>query len=349
MAISVVSGKGKYVLPTLFTILIGAAAFRIILAVKPAISQEPFPMLGIATSDAILVLLGLSVPVLLVEYYLFAVPLAIMFLFANRLVKAASYDMDIMNIGPSFEGRHMIRRAAAPALFSVASSEMFREVVSNYLSFGPLEYDFLGEASISLMGALLFMPVALLIFTPTWVLNDSGIVTHLKENKLEVRQCPDTQGVGRWVSSIFVGYALIAFPISMFMTYFYTPYIAGGTTPQLMEFLGALTLVVGLPLFVMAFIIPVVGLNEVLQGRIRKRMARVAIRLGGTVVQKETIAKTTRLRSEGILTEPEAKEIISTAKLVNLEKKAKLEEKEISSRNAMKADANRKSKRSKRK
>jgi hypothetical protein len=268
-------------------------------------------------------------PILAVEYYLFAIPLASVFLFANRAVKAASYEMNIMNIGPVFGGRHMVRRAAAPALFSVASSTMLRDVVRVYLGIADFPGDALmSQAALSLMSALIFMPIALLIFMPTWVLNDSGIVTHLKSSKLEVRQCPDTQGVGRWVSSIFGGYAMIAFPITMFTTYIYNPYVISHVVPTVPNLLGALTLVFGVPLFVMAFIVPVIVVNEHSQDKIRRKMGRLAIRLGATTIEKETIKKTTRVSSEGILAEEGGKEILTSAKTVDFEKKMKIEEQE---------------------
>lgn len=326
-----VLSKGRYVLPALFCLVIGGSALQIIYLVTVGLpSGSTMSIMGLTMPSFIVLLLGISLPVLFAEYFLFAVPIASMFLFVNRAVKAASYEMNIMNIGPVFAGRHIIRRAAAPALFSVASASMLREVIAGYLAIGPFpESPFLGEAALSLMSALIFMPIALLIFMPTWVLNDSGIVTHLKTSKLEVRQCPDTQGVGRWVSNIFGGYALIAFPITMFTTYIYGPYFAADVVPTLPELLGALTLVVGVPLFVMAFIVPVVVVNEHSQDRIRRKMGHLAIKLGATVVEKEAIKKTTRVSTEGILAESAGKEIVSSAKTVDLEKKLKLERQEI--------------------
>jgi hypothetical protein len=325
-----VNTKGRYFLPALYCLIIGGFALQVILLTTSSLPPgSVLSVMGMPTENFILLLLGISLPILAVEYYLFAIPLASMFLFANRAVKAASYEMNIMNIGPVFGGRHMIRRAAAPALFSVASSTMLREVVRGYLGIAEFpEGAFMSQAALSLMSALIFMPIALLIFMPTWVLNDSGIVTHLKSSKMEVRQCPDTQGVGRWVSSIFSGYALIAFPITMFTTYIYNPYVLSGVVPTVPNLLGALTLVFGVPLFVMAFIVPVIVVNEHSQDKIRRKMGHLAIKLGATVVEKEAIRKTTRVSSEGILAEEGGKEILTSAKTIDLEKKMKIEEQE---------------------
>lgn len=325
-----VNTKGRYFLPSLFCLVVGGLALQvIIIATSPLPPGSVATVMGMPTQTFIFVLLGISLPILAVEYYLFAVPVASLFLFVNRAVKAASYEMNIMNIGPMFGGRHMIRRAAAPALFSVASSTMLSEVIRGFLGIAAFpDTQLMDLAALSLMSALVVMPFALLIFMPTWVLNDSGIVTHLKTSKLDVRQCPDTQGVGRWVSSIFGGYALIAFPISMFTRFIYNPFIASGSIPDLVTLLQALTVVFGVPLFVMAFIVPVIVVNEHSQDRIRRSIGRLAIKLGATTVEKETIKKTTRVSGEGILAEEGGREIVTSAKTIDLEKKMKIEEQE---------------------
>lgn len=332
------ASKTRYATALLYFIVIGGTAAFIIWDQTSQLSPTSIPVMSIQwrVSDFILILLGASIPILFLEYYLFAIPIAMLFLFGNRIVRAASYEMNIMNIGSVFDGRHMIRRTAAPALFSIASSDMFRGQVAGYvfpnqtLVAGTIEY-----ATVSLMGALLVMPLALLIFMPTWVLNDTGIVTHLKENKLAIRQCPDTQGVGRWVSNIFGGFALIAFPLTMFQNHV-LPHILDGSLFDMGQngaiILNAFLLILGLPLFVMAFILPVVMFNERSQVRIRTRMAAFATKLGSTIVRKERIEKAKRITQDGILTEEGGQVIVSTAKTMNI---AKVDREVVTSRKAI--------------
>lgn len=314
--------------PILYFIIIGGvAAFLIWDTTNILPPSDVLFFQGARISDIILILLILSIPILIVEYYLFAIPVAGIFLVVNRVIKAASYEMNIMNIGRVFQGKHMIRRAAAPALFAIASSDMLREWILQFvfpgigsvseLTVGSMEY-----AVLSLMGALLFLPVSLFIFMPTWLLNDSGIVTHLKADKKEIRQCPDTQGVGRWISGIFGGYALIAFPLTMMETHV-LPHILAGTLFQGSNLLNALLLVMGLPLFVMAFILPVIMFNERSQIRVRTKMASVANWLGAGIVRREKMEKAKRIVREGILTEEGGSEIVSTAKTIDIKKTKK--------------------------
>ncbi len=324
------ASKTRYATPALFFIVIGGtAAFIIWFVTSSAPPTEIMGIPDIQISTVILLALVASIPITFLEYFLLAVPVAFIFLFGNRILKAASYEMNIMNIGRIFSGRHMIRRTAAPALFAVAWSDfpIVRDFVERWVFIvTPTGYDYLHEASLSLMCALIFMPVALFLFMPTWVLNDSGIVTHLKENKLEIRQCPDTQGVGRWLSGIFGGYALIAYPMTMFTTHLYLPYFSKGAWPSEVELLNALLLIAGLPLFVMAFIIPVVAFNERSQAKIRVRIAKFASSLGATIVRRTKVEKAQRIVREGILTEEAGKVIVSTAKTAPLRVQ---EEKEV--------------------
>ncbi len=316
------ASKARWISPLMFFVVIGGAAAFIIYYATNIVSTSDVMIGGIqlSLSEFILILLVSSIPILFIEYRLFAVPIAAGLLFVNRTIKAASYEMNIMNIGRRFSGRHIIRRAAAPALFSVAFSDMLRIYIAPLAFSGEVIPGTLDDAVLSLMSALVFMPVALLIFMPTWVLNDSGIVTHLKESRLEVRQCPDTQGVGRWISGIFGGYALISFPITMFTTHLWTPYLSVGDFPQGQELINILLLIAGLPMFVMAFIIPVITYNERSQTRIRRSISNIATKLGATIIRKERIEKAQRIVREGILTEEAGKEIVSTAKIMSFQK-----------------------------
>jgi hypothetical protein len=251
----------------------------------------------------------LAIPILFLEYYLFAVPIAVLILLMTKVVKSKRYELNIMNISAHFGGPQMVRRAALPALFSVAFASMFREplqdwVFGAYTPVGPIEPFF--EIVVSLMSALLMMPIALLLFMPTWVLNDAGVVTHLKSDNMDLRQCPDTQGVGRWISNMLGGYAILAFPITMFLVHFYNPLLVpllegtiNLTIPAeanlfVFEAIVGFLWTLGLPFFVMAFIIPVIAFNEAMQSRSTMRILKITKRLGAKIVRRERIQEIKR-------------------------------------------------------
>jgi hypothetical protein len=258
----------------------------------------------------ILFIIVLAIPILFLEYYIFAVPLAAVILVFTKVVKTAKYELNIMNISSNFGGTQMVRRAALPALFSVAFAGMFRAPLRDFV-FGsnftpPPEIAAFFPIVVTLMSALLFMPIALLLFMPTWVLNDAGVVTHLKSDRMNLRQCPDTQGVGRWISNMLGGYAILAFPITMFINHFYEPIILpilDGTLnvaiPEVANEVVFKAIVgflwtLGLPFFVMAFVIPVIAFNEAMQARSTIRILKLARRLGATIVRRERIEEIKR-------------------------------------------------------
>ncbi|MFW9799005.1 MAG: hypothetical protein ACFFD9_01075 [Candidatus Thorarchaeota archaeon] len=331
------SGKVRYALPALFfAVGVWGAVQLIVDVTSDAAVSDILSVWGGSAYEDVLFVIALGLPILLLEYMGLAVPLAILLLVMARAFKSASYEMNVMNIGSEFGGIRMIRRAVAPALFSVSTSAFLHGWIrSNWFSpTATLDsmQQVMFDIALSLIAALVFLVVALPLFTPTWVLNDAGIVTHLKSDKMKVRQCPDTQGVGRWVGNILGGYALIAFPIAMFITQFWEPYFVEPFRPLTSDnLLISFLWILGLPLLVMAFIMPVVVLNEAYQMKIRRRLTRIAVRLGATAVRKPRIEKVEkpellmkRRRKKGvpgILESQEVVEIMTSAKGVKTYKR----------------------------
>jgi hypothetical protein len=293
-------GRSKYFFPTIFAIVGIASTILSIYWVTKDFPSLSFIPGGTLYTD-ILIVLSVAIPVIVLEYFIVAIPMAALVLVVHRLIKAAAFDTDIMHIGTNFGAVRILRRAALPALFSVSTAGLVRGILSRYLFVDPSsisnQLKFLYPIGTTLMGALIMMPIALALFMPTWILNDAGIVTHLKQGQLEVRQCPDTEGVGKWFSSMLGGYSILAFPITMFMEHFFYPYIIEGsnpyypstsvfTTPIFISFLWT----AGIPLLVMSFVIPVVILNEVAQQKAVNIIKRVAKPLGASEVHRPVIA-----------------------------------------------------------
>jgi hypothetical protein len=289
-------GKARFVFPFLFAaggIALGLFAMYRVTSLAP--SFEFFPWIAGNLFTDILIILGIAIPVIAIEYFIIALPLAALFLLGSRLVKSATYNFSIMDIGTEFGGYRMLRRSVAPALFSLSTSGLVIGLIEGLIvgSLPPLppESEFWVGLSVTLMGALVIMPIAVALFIPTWVLNDAGIVTHLKEGQLDVRQCPDTEGVGRWYSSMLSGYSLFAFPIAMISAHFIRPFIIEGIEPFPELLLISFLWTIGIPLVVMAFIVPVVFLNEVAQRRSVGFIQRFARGLAASEVEKPIISR----------------------------------------------------------
>jgi hypothetical protein len=289
-------GKTRFLFPFLFSVGGIAASLYVFYQVTALIPAfEFFPWVAGSLFTDITIILGIAIPVIAIEYFIVIIPLAALFLLGSRMIKSATYNFSIMDIGQDFGGYRMLRRSVAPALFSISSSGFIIGLLEGLLidSFPPLPPEdlYLISLSATLMGALVIMPIALALFVPTWILNDAGIVTHLKEGQLNVRQCPDTEGVGRWYSSMLGGYSLFSFPIAMASAHFVTPFIINGVEPTLERILFSSLWTIGIPLLVMAFIIPVVFLNEGAQRRSVGFIQRFARGLAASEVSKPVIAR----------------------------------------------------------
>ncbi|MFW9845588.1 MAG: hypothetical protein ACFFD6_02485 [Candidatus Thorarchaeota archaeon] len=333
----------RYLLPV-FLFLLGAwYAYEMITDVTSTIMPiASVDVMSIHWPVDISFILVIAIPALLIEYALIAVPAAGLLLLYASIVRSASYEMNIMNIGTEFGGVRMVRRAVAPALFSLSSSGILKGPIENYL-FGsnptiPVGMEISYNFALALMAGLLFLPISLAFFMPTWVLNDSGIVTHLKDDKLNIRQCPDTQGVGRWIGNVLGGFAIIAYPISAFTNYFWERFFVEPYVEMTIDALSrSLFWTVGLPFLVMAFVLPVIAANELNQKRLRRQISGIATKMGATVVLKPQIekidsekafaAKKRVIKKEGILETSEVAEIITSAKGIKKPKSNKKKKK----------------------
>ena len=289
-------GKSRFVFPFLFSAGGIAAALYILYQVTSIIpSFEFFPFIAGSLFTDITIILGVAIPIIAIEYFIIALPLAALFLLGSRMIKSTTYNFSIMDIGKDFGGYRMIRRSVAPALFSVSSSGLvvglLEGIIVDAFSFLLPDQRYLVSLSATLMGALIIMPIALALFMPTWILNDAGIVTHLKEGQLDVRQCPDTEGVGRWYSSMLGGYSLFAFPIAMVSAHFVRPFIIENLPPTPELLLISTLWTIGIPFLVVAFILPVVFLNEAAQRRSVGFIQRFARGLAAKEVERPVISR----------------------------------------------------------
>ncbi|TFH08589.1 MAG: hypothetical protein E4H14_06155 [Candidatus Thorarchaeota archaeon] len=285
-------GRSRFLLPILFSIV--GIAITILAIYRVTIDQtatDYFPFIEGSLYSDIVFVLSAAIPIIALEYFIVAIPLAILFLIGNSFIKAAAYETNIMKIGESFGGIRMIRRAAAPALFSASTAGILSGFFLDLLIIPPATPSFLYRLSGTLMASLLIMPVALALFMPTWILNDAGIVNHLRKGQLDVRQCPHTEGVGRWYSSMLGGYSILAFPIAMFSINFLQPFLLTSILPSPEEIIINLIWIIGFPMLIMAFIVPVILLNEIAGRKAGGFVQGFVKRIGADVVVRSQISR----------------------------------------------------------
>ncbi|RDE11962.1 MAG: hypothetical protein C4K47_09025 [Candidatus Thorarchaeota archaeon] len=275
------------------TVLVVNGMSERLFAAKPGYNLLPV-VAGPTPSDARTLLL-VVIPLYLVEFLILTVPLACLMLVANRLVKTTAYTQSVMTLGTRFGGFRMTRRAVVPAMFALSSGDLLLSFVNNW----PFQSDStitgvlattVLDPLLSLLSSMVVLPVALAILMPTWALDDSGIVSHLKPKQLENRRPPDTEGVGRWYNSYIGGFALLGYPITMFFRYFYRPFFLMAQPMTAPNIALSVFTTIGLPLLIMSFVMPVIILNELTLGWTTNIVRRLARRLGAREVQIERIA-----------------------------------------------------------
>jgi hypothetical protein len=248
------------------------------------VAQDVAWLLGIVPLAGILV------------YIILGVPFAAIILLIVKLVRSTAYDVDIAQIGYRFSGVRMIRRAATPALFAVAISGIVMELIAGWiiplLITIPPEVAILINFFMPIVGTLILLPVVLAIFIPTWMLNDSGIVMHLKPEQLDIRRCPDSIGIGRWVNNLMAGFTIFTIPFVMFAQQF-LPLI--GTTSGPEQYLFATVFSIGIPFLAIAFVIPVVIFHEICINGAKKGIRGLARRLGAREIRIQTVVSRTSI------------------------------------------------------
>jgi hypothetical protein len=277
------------------------AVFRIMGGIGGPLAAHDLvgPIQGGFTIDVI----GIIVIVLLVyfaEFIILSLPIGGIMILLNKLYRAKSYTQSVVAVGNRFGAARIIRRALVPALFGLSFSEIaLRLFPSSILAVPeyPTEVAYTAivrtvEPLLWLVGALIAVGVAVPIYSPTWLLNDSGIVTHLKKNELEMRRCPDTEGVGKWFSQYLTGFAILSYPVavaSKFIIVLPSLIIERGGTIGLDYIFEVLVWIFGLPLIVMAFILPIIVINELALSKTSLIMQGVARGLGATDLRLEDV------------------------------------------------------------
>lgn len=299
-----VESKGKLI-PAIIFIIIGVATalyavLRIMGMIGGPLAAHDLvgPIPGGFTVDIISILV-LMLPVYIVEFIILSLPFSGIMILMNKLYRAKSYTQSVVVVGNRFGATRIIRRALVPALFGLSFSEIALRLFPSIIAVPeyPTEVAYTAivrtvEPMLWLVGALLAGVVAVAIYSPTWLLNDSGIVSHLKKNELEMRRCPDTEGVGKWFSQYLTGFAILSYPVavaSKFIIVLPSLILERGGIIGMDYIIESLIWIVGLPLIVMAFILPVIVINELALSKTSSVIQGVARSLGATDLRLEDV------------------------------------------------------------
>ena len=293
----------RFIVPLIFSVIGMVVTFWItqFLATEILVFQPTYDL--VAAVDGTLgfdinFILMILIPIFMIEFLILTLPLAFFMLMIVKIFRVTTYDVDVMRIGHGFDWLRITKRSVVPALFALSLGEIVISLLHGLIFRIPPMTEAEARAIVpslhpilTMFGALIALTVSLALFAPTWLLNDSGIVAHVKPKHLELRRCPDTEGVGRWFSNLIGGFGILAFPIAMFNRYFYQKFIVFGVNLTIGNVLVSLGWTIGLPFMVMAFILPIVILNELTIKWTSSTMQRVAKSFGASDVQFQRVQK----------------------------------------------------------
>ena len=119
----------RYIIPLIFSIIGIAVTFLLlnilsteILRVRSTFdSVRIFP--GNALSDSRLLII-IMIPVYILEFFILTLPVAVIMLIGNKIVKSVRYTQSVVHTGERFGVTRIIERAVAPAFFSLSFSAL---------------------------------------------------------------------------------------------------------------------------------------------------------------------------------------------------------------------------------
>jgi hypothetical protein len=203
---------------------------------------------------------------MIIVYIITILTVSLLFVFGIRILKGPTNTISIIDIGKDFSAIRIFGRAVVPALFAVSTSQLIWGLMRSLLMLPEIANLNL-FIIVSTISTLVFLPISLGYFAPTWLLNDAGIVSHLKVNQMDRRRCPDTVGVGRWYSNLLGGYSLV-------VTLAATVYNSLGLN------FSSIFRSLALPILGIAFVLPIVVLHEFLLPKTVPLIQRLVGRIG---------------------------------------------------------------------
>ncbi|MBN2230337.1 MAG: hypothetical protein JW779_12180 [Candidatus Thorarchaeota archaeon] len=263
-----------------------------------ALTYDMIPLIPGPLEADINWLLTWIAPIMIVEYFVLGIPVSALMLIISKFVKGASHDIDIIQTGNKFGARRLIQRIVIPALLALALGSIIQSYIAGLLINVPdpipLEIIHFWNPLFSIVVGLIAVPIVMVIYIPTWFLNDAGITFHLKESQLEARRCPESIGVGRWWSNMLGGFTILVVPVYSFVQYFIIPYIVLGNVSAF-EILRGFFFSFGVPILAIAFMLPIVIFNEMALGISRGWIRRVAKAVGAREMKLQTILTETEI------------------------------------------------------
>ena len=221
--------------------------------------QELIPLIpGGFVSD--LIILFTAVPLIIMGFGFIICPLiTIIYYGAHRFIRVFSkeYDYKLIKMRQNIPFRRLFYRLIFPAFFSLSLAMIFNATqgTSHFLQ---IPTNIIMQVY---MASMFFIVPSFFLLAPLWILDDAGIVCHLKED-IGYRRPPETESVSRFFSNGYKGYISITFVIS-FVLLLYSVIMALLATPQrLLQDIFMISALIGFPFCLSAIVAPFCILYE---------------------------------------------------------------------------------------
>ena len=193
--------------PVILSLLITVYAFAFLYLIPDEGDLIPlYP--GGATSDYILVIV-IPVVIMILMYFIGHL-IAKAFIPIHKALKLNRYDYFLIQPEKKLTGSKIIIRSVYPGLLAI-NIAIYISLIGEY---NYLFYARSDEASLPVMiewiSLIIGMPIAILIITPIWILDNAGLMCSLNQDKYKNRVSPDIESVGRFYSTVFKGYVGIS-------------------------------------------------------------------------------------------------------------------------------------------
>ena len=237
-------------------------------------SDDIIPIIpGTGASDYIfcmIIPIGIMILMYFIGHYI-----AKSFIPLHKALKLNRYDYFIIQPEKKLTGKKMIIRSIYPGLLAIniAIYIALYGIFRNILYVGRAEQDL--PVTIEWVAIIIGIPIATLIITPIWILDSSGLMCSLNQEKYKSRVSPDIESVGRFYSTIFKGYVGISTVVTYILILF--TFASIGVTPEnyFIIFIDPFVLIL---FFVFLSLILEIGVNKI-NKRLMKRYEKMGISL----------------------------------------------------------------------
>jgi len=204
----------RFIGPLILCLLLIVYAFSFLFLVP--MNEDIIPIIpGLGTSDYIL---SIIIPiVIMILMYFIGHYIAKILVPLHKALKLNRYNYFIIQAEKKFTSSKIVLRTIYPGLLAIniAMYIALYGIFSNIFYVSGDEQDL--PATIEWVAILIGIPIATLIITPIWILESSGLMCSLNQEKYKNPVSPDIESVSRFYNTIFKGYVGISTVVTYFL------------------------------------------------------------------------------------------------------------------------------------